>query len=72
MTLSLITMWAQQERFVADMHAFVDEARALGYDAVEVSHATPVEPFERLIGHPDVPITSIHAPAPLVREGDRL
>jgi len=70
MTLVLSTMWAQQERFVADMHAFVDEARALGYDAIEVSHATPVEPFERLIGHPDLAITSIHAPAPLVREGD--
>jgi sugar phosphate isomerase/epimerase len=70
MTLVLSTMWAQQERFVADMHAFVDEARALGYDAIEVSHATPVEPFERLIGHPDVPITSIHAPAPLVRDGE--
>ena len=27
---SLSTMWAQQERFVRDMHAFVREALALG------------------------------------------
>ncbi|MHB8376994.1 MAG: hypothetical protein ACYDEB_08575 [Dehalococcoidia bacterium] len=39
MTLSLSTMWAQQERFVRDMHAFVREALALGRDAAEVSGA---------------------------------
>jgi len=63
-------MWAQQERFVEDMHVFVREAQALGYDAIEVSHATQVAPFERLLGSPDVRISSIHAPAPLVRDGD--
>jgi sugar phosphate isomerase/epimerase len=61
-------MWAQQERFVADMHAFVEETRALGYDAIEVSHSTPLVQFERLMGYRDVPISSIHAPAPLVRD----
>ena len=30
MTLSLSTMWAQQERFVADVRAFAREAVALG------------------------------------------
>ncbi len=70
MTLSLSTMWAQQERFVADMHAFVREAIALGYDAIEVSHATPQAQFERLMSHPEAPISSIHAPAPLVRIDD--
>jgi sugar phosphate isomerase/epimerase len=65
-------MWAQQDRFVADMYEFVDEARKLGYDAIEVSHATALEPFDRLIAYPDVPITSIHAPAPLVKHaGER-
>jgi sugar phosphate isomerase/epimerase len=68
MTLSLSTMWAQQERFVADMHAFVDEAVALGYDAIEVSHSTPAVPFDRLLSHHGVVISSIHAPAPLVRD----
>jgi sugar phosphate isomerase/epimerase len=62
-------MWAQQERFVADMHLFVAETRALGYDAIEVSHSTPVAPFERLLAYPDAPISSIHAPAPLSRNG---
>ena len=69
MTLSLSTMWAQQERFVADMHAFVRETLALGYDAIEVSHSTATAPFERLMTYPGVPISSIHAPAPLVRDG---
>ncbi|HYM15947.1 MAG TPA: TIM barrel protein [Dehalococcoidia bacterium] len=68
MTLSLSTMWAQQERFVADMHVFVEEARGLGYDAVEVSHSTAAGPFERLLSYPEAPISSIHAPAPLVRD----
>jgi sugar phosphate isomerase/epimerase len=71
MTLSLSTMWAQQDRFVADMHLFVEEALALGYDSVEVSHATPEGPFERLMSYPNVPISSIHAPAPLVFDAHR-
>jgi sugar phosphate isomerase/epimerase len=61
-------MWAQQERFVADMHVFVDEVLALGYDAVEISHLTPQAPFERLLARHGVAISSIHAPAPLVRD----
>lgn len=69
MTLSLSTMWAQQDRFVADMHEFAREAARLGYDAIEVSHSTGAEPFERLMSYPGVPISSIHAPAPLVRDG---
>ena len=61
-------MWAQQPRFVDDMHRFVDETLALGYDAIEVSHLTPTAQFERLMTYPDVPISSIHAPAPLARD----
>jgi sugar phosphate isomerase/epimerase len=68
MTLSLSTMWAQQDRFVADMHAFVDETLALGYDAIEISHLTPQPQFDRLLSRPGVVIPSIHAPAPLVRD----
>lgn len=68
MTLSLSTMWAQQDRFVQDMHRFVEEARALGYDAIEVSHSTAAAPFARLLSYPGVPISSVHAPAPLVRD----
>ena len=69
MTLSLSTMWAQQERFVADMHVFAREALALGYDAIEIAHSTASAPFERLLSYPDVSISSIHAPAPLERDG---
>lgn len=68
MTISLSTMWAQQPRFVEDMHAFVHVTRALGYDAIEVSHSTPEVPFKRLLDFHQVPISSIHAPAPLVRD----
>jgi len=70
MTLSLSTMWAQQDRFVADMHEFVRDALRAGYDAIEVSHSTALGPFERLMTYADVPISSIHAPAPLVRDRD--
>jgi len=68
MTLSLSTMWAQQQRFIDDMHRFVDEVERLGYDAIEVSHATPEVPFTRLLERHGVKISSIHAPAPLVRD----
>ncbi|MBF6600265.1 MAG: sugar phosphate isomerase/epimerase [Dehalococcoidia bacterium] len=71
MTLSLSTMWAQQERFLDDMHVFVRESRALGYDAIEAAHSLPEAPFERLLTAPDARISSIHAPAPLVRYDGR-
>jgi sugar phosphate isomerase/epimerase len=70
MTLSLSTMWAQQDRFVEDMHLFVHETLAMGYDAIEVSHSTATPQFERLLAFHGVPISSIHAPAPLVRLED--
>ena len=69
MTLSLSTMWAQQDRFVADMHLFAQETAALGYDAIEIAHSTAAGPFDRLLSYPGVTISSIHAPAPLVRDG---
>jgi len=76
---SLSTMWARQERF-ADIHDFVRAAQSMGYDAIEVSHATSEEPFERLLdgtspatlkGGPRIQISSIHAPAPLARVGGK-
>ncbi len=63
---SLSTMWAQQDRF-EDMHAFAEAAKALGYDSIEVSHATPTEQFERLLDGSGAKLSSIHAPAPLVK-----
>ncbi|MGB6837206.1 MAG: sugar phosphate isomerase/epimerase [Dehalococcoidia bacterium] len=66
--LALSTMWAQQERF-ADMGEFVRAVHRLGYDAIEISHLTPTEPFQQLLGHRDAFFTSIHAPAPLSHDG---
>ncbi len=63
-------MWAQQERFERDILAFAEVARAAGYGGVEISHATPEEPFAALMSSPDVAIPSIHAPAPLVFDGN--
>jgi sugar phosphate isomerase/epimerase len=74
---SLSTMWAQQERF-DDMRDFARIAEELGYDAIEISHSTPEDRFERLMsgitsatqkggprtGEGGLPISSIHAPAP--------
>ncbi|MCH8064505.1 MAG: sugar phosphate isomerase/epimerase [Chloroflexi bacterium] len=62
-TYSLSTMWAQQDRF-ADMHDFVRVAQSLGYDAIEVSHATAEAPFDRLLDGSGARFSGIHAPAP--------
>ena len=63
---SLSTMWARQERFT-DIDLFVRAAEAMGYDAIEISHATPEAPFDRLLNGSGARISSIHAPAPLAR-----
>jgi sugar phosphate isomerase/epimerase len=68
--LSLSTMWAQQERLERDMARFVEIARAAGYHAIEISHATPAAPLEALLKAPGVRLSSIHAPAPLVVDGN--
>ncbi len=67
---SLSTMWAQQERF-ADMHDFVRVSEAMGYDAIEISHATAEAPFQRLLDGSGARLSSIHAPAPKVKVGGR-
>ena len=61
-------MWAQQDRFFADMHLFASAAIEMGFEAIEVAHSLPPAPFERLVSYPDLPLSSIHAPAPLTRD----
>ncbi len=51
------------------MHLFAREAAGMGYEAIEVAHSLGAAPFERLMSFPGVPISSIHAPAPFVRDG---
>jgi sugar phosphate isomerase/epimerase len=63
---SLSTMYAQTERF-DDMHDFVPFARRCGFDAIEVSHSTPAEKFDRLVDGGGATLSSIHAPAPRVQ-----
>jgi sugar phosphate isomerase/epimerase len=70
-------MFAQQERF-ADMRDFARAVEGFGYDAIEVSHSTNEEKFARLLstltlttGDNPLPISSIHAPAPLVEVNGR-
>lgn len=67
--LALSTMFAQQERF-ADGAAFARFARDAGYDAIEISHSTPLEKIERILESADLPVTSVHQPAPWVRHSN--
>ncbi len=62
--VALSTMWAQQERFAADIRAFARVARAAGYDGIEVSHATGLEELEELLRQDILPVLSLHAPTP--------
>ena len=66
--LALSTMFAQQDRF-AKGEAFAGFVEAMGYDAIEVSHSTPVEKIEGILSY-GFPITSIHQPAPWVRHSN--
>lgn len=67
--LALSTMFAQQERF-ADGAEFARFAAASGYDAIEISHSTPVEKIERILESAALPVTSVHQPAPWVRHSN--
>lgn len=61
-------MFAQQERF-ADGVAFARFVQDAGYDAIEISHSTPVEKIEAIVST-GFPITSFHQPAPWVRHSN--
>lgn len=63
--LALSTMWAVQERFAQDILAFVSCAQALGYEAIEINNSMDPEAARAIIESRILPVTSIHAPAPL-------
>ncbi len=66
--LALSTMFAQQERF-ADGATFARFVESMGYDAIEISHSTPMEKIEGILSY-GFPITSFHQPAPWVRHSN--
>ncbi len=67
---ALSTMWAMQPRFERDLHAFFVRAGELGYGGVEVNHSMDAEQVAACFeasARTGIPVTSIHAPAPLER-----
>ena len=67
--LALSTMYAQQERF-ADGGEFARYAAAAGYDAIEISHSTTEAKLRQVLEANALPVTSVHQPAPWVRNAD--
>jgi sugar phosphate isomerase/epimerase len=61
--LSFSTMWAQQERF-QDMARFRSVVAGFGFHGIEVSHSTDDAGLATLLSDGELPLTSLHAPAP--------
>ena len=62
---ALSTMWAVQPRFERDMPAFLDRAAELGYEAVEINHGMDAAQAGAILASGTLPVTGVHAPAPL-------
>jgi len=60
-------MWAVQPRFERDLGAFLDRTAELGYEAVEINHSMTAEHAGAILGYGSLPVTGVHAPAPLER-----
>ena len=69
--LALSTMWAVQPRFERDLGAFMERAAELGYEAIEINHSMDAEQIGAILGHATLPVTAVHAPAPLERDRER-
>ena len=65
--VALSTMWAVQPRFERDLRAFMERAAELGYEAIEINHSMDAAQVGAILGHGVLPITNVHAPAPLER-----
>ena len=68
---ALSTMWAVQPRFERDLPAFAERARELGYGAIEINHSMDAAQARALLAQDRLPVTAVHAPAPLEREPGR-
>lgn len=64
---SLSTMWAVQPRFERALGAFMERAGELGYRGVEINHSMTAEQAGAILGYHSLPVTGVHAPAPLER-----
>jgi sugar phosphate isomerase/epimerase len=64
-------MWAMQPRFEHDLHAFLERAAELGYGAVEINHSMDAQMAGAILASGVLPVTSVHAPAPLERHATR-
>lgn len=62
-------MYAQHERF-ADGAAFARFARDAGYDGIEISHSTDAAKLRQISEAAELPIVSVHQPAPLTKHTD--
>lgn len=60
-------MWAVQPRFQHDLHAFLERAAELGYAGVEINHSMDAQMAGAILASGVLPVTSVHAPAPLER-----
>jgi sugar phosphate isomerase/epimerase len=61
-------MWAVQPRFERDLPAFLDRAAALGFEAVELNHSMDAAQAGAILAASRsgaLPVTGVHAPAPL-------
>ncbi len=67
---SLSTMWAVQQRFERDMHAFMERAAELGYRGIEINHSMDREQIGAILGFGRLPVTGVHGPAPLERDAN--
>ena len=64
-------MWAVQPRFERDLGGFMERAAELGYEAIEINHSMNAEQIGAILGHRTLPVTGVHAPAPLERDRRR-
>ena len=71
MPVALSTMWAVQPRFERDLPAFMERAAELGYDAIEVNHSMDAAQIGAILAAGVLPVTAVHAPAPLERDAAR-
>lgn len=60
-------MWATQPRFERDLGAFMERAAELGYRGIEINHSMDAEQIGAILAIGTLPVTGVHAPAPLSR-----